>query len=178
MMRYCALAAALCLGKLLAAPLNAAADLPRQLEEIRERHGIAVVATALAAGNAPVEPLILGADADTPLRWGSITKTITAMTVLTLAEQGKVSLQAPLQRYVDASHWGNPWRDSHPVRVIDLLEMRAGLPDLSAREFAYNQPLTLTQALALDPQHRYSRWPPGSQHVYSNMTAGLTQLLI
>ena len=36
----------------------------------------------------------------------------------------------------------------------------------------------LRQALALDPDHRVSRWPPGSQHVYSNMTAGLTQLLI
>lgn len=175
----------LCLG--LSLPLQAAgeertktaaAHLTDQLKALQKRHQIPVLAVHVARSQQPPLELLLGAEAATPLRWGSITKTVTALTVLALADRGKVSLHAPLSRYVDKKYWGNPWRSTHPVRVIDLLEMRAGFPDLSAREFAFNEPITLQQALDLNPGHRTSRWPPGTQHVYSNMTAGLTQLLI
>jgi CubicO group peptidase (beta-lactamase class C family) len=112
------------------------------------------------------------------MRWGSITKLFTALTVLALADHEQVSLQAPLQDYVDADKWQNPWRTTHPIRVIDLLEMRAGFPDLSIEEFDFNEPVSLSQALQLNPGHRKTVWPPGLQHAYSNMTLGLTQLLI
>ena len=79
---------------------------------------------------------------------------------------------------MDAGHWQNPWRKSHPIRVIDLLELRAGLPDLSGMEFDHNSPLNTKQALALNPEHRTVRWPPGLQHSYSNLVPGLSQLLI
>jgi len=155
----------LCLG--LSLPLQAAdeertktaaAHLTDQLKALQKRHQIPVLAVHVARSQQPPLELLLGAEAATPLRWGSITKTVTALTVLALADRGKVSLNAPLSRYVDKKYWGNPWRSTHPVRGIDLLEMRAGFPDLSAREFAFNEPTTLQQALDLNPGHRTSRW--------------------
>ncbi len=149
------------------------------LAELRERYHIPVLAVHLVDGTpASTTSKVFGAHASTPLRWGSITKTVTALSVLELAQQKRLALDQPLTAYVKATHWQNPWRATHPIRVIDSLEMRAGLPDLSAAEFAFNKPITLQQALALNPAHRTSLWPPGTQHVYSNMSAGLTQLLI
>lgn len=154
------------------------AALTDKLKSLRQQHQIPVLAVHINSPSQADFELVLGAQASTPLRWGSITKTITALTILTLAEQGKLSLLAPLHQYSDTKHWANPWRDTYPIRLIDLLEMRAGFPDLSAEEFAFNEPISLDQALALNPRHRTSRWPPGTRHVYSNMSAGLTQLLI
>ena len=157
------------------------ADLEQELEHIRLVHNIPVLAVSLlqpCAHSRMFRSVVFGATEGTPLRWGSITKTITALVVLAMAEQDLIDLQAPLSRYVDAQYWQNPWRDDFPVRVIDLLELRAGFTDLSTIEFDYNQPLSLQQALALNPRHRITRWPPGLHHSYSNLVPGLTQLLI
>ncbi len=170
----------LSLGTLLPAAL-AHAQLPErlagELTEIQRAHNIPVLALALQIDGRVVSKVMGGTPA-TPLRWGSITKTITALTVLELAARDQVDLQAPLSNYVPVEHWANPWRASHPVRVIDLLELRAGFTDLSAAEFNFNEPVDLETALALNPAHRVTRWPPGIQHGYSNLAPGLTQLLI
>ncbi len=154
-------------------PAELAADLTR----LRQAHNIPVLAVALQHAEGP-RVLVMGGDDTTPLRWGSITKTVTALTVLNLWAAGKVDLEAPLSRYVPDHFWGNPWRQAHPVRVIDLLELRAGFPDLSMAEFNFNDPIDLPAALALNPAHRVTRWPPGLQHAYTNLAPGLTQLLI
>ncbi len=125
-----------------------------------------------------IEPRVFGTRDDSLFRWGSITKTVTALTVLALVAENKIELSAPLERYVGNDAWANPWRATHPVRVIHLLELTAGFTDLSGIEFNHNTPLTLRAALDLNPDHRAVRWPPGTAHVYSNMTLGLTQLLI
>ncbi len=157
------------------------AQLPERLTstlgDIRRSNNIPVLALALQI-DGRVASLVLGGTPDTPLRWGSITKTVTALIVLELAAAGRVDLEAPLSRYVPAENWGNPWREDHPIRVIDLLELRAGFPDLSRQEFNFNEPVDLATALALNPAHRVTRWPPGVQHGYSNLAPGLTQLLI
>ncbi len=160
------------------------AELFTQLADLRTTHNVPVMAVSLItpraahSGKLTVRTKVWGAQPDIHLRWGSITKTITALTVLALAEDEKIDLHAPLARYVDPGHWHNPWRATHPIRVNHLLELTAGLPDLSSREFNFNSPVSLTQALAINPRHRTTRWPPGLQHVYSNMTPGLSQLLI
>lgn len=158
-----------------AAPL---ANLRHDLIVLQARHHIPVLAVSIAENADKVQTITLGATPATPLRWGSITKTFTALTVLGLSEAGLVDLQAPLSRYVDPVNWQNPWRETDPVKVIHLLELRAGFTDLSGQEFNYNEPISLSAALALNPSHRITRWPPGLQHGYSNMTPGLTQILI
>lgn len=169
-------------GTVAAGALSTSAQFPpalrSEIAEVRVRHNIPVVAVSVAADRGPAQTLVLGATQATPLRWGSITKTVTALTVLAMHLRGDIDLSAPLTAYVDGAHWQNPWRATHPVSVLQLLELRAGFTDLSRLEFDYNQPITLGDALLLNPAHRTARWPPGIHHSYSNLTPGLTQLLI
>lgn len=153
-------------------------QLELDIAALRQQYHIPVLAYSLFNQDQPTKTIVLGAGKNTPMRWGSNTKTITAITVLELAKAGLIDLNAPLQRYVDPKHWDNGWRKSDPVRIIHLLELTAGFTDLSSAEFNYQKPITLSEALALAPQHRTTTWRPGLQHSYSNMVPGLTQLLI
>lgn len=153
-------------------------DVHNDLAALRAEHNIPVLGYSLFDASQPAQITLLGADKKTTMRWGSNTKTITAITLLQLARAGLVNLDSPLSRYVDAKHWNNPWRKTDPVRVIHLLELTAGFTDLSSTEFNYNKPIALADALALAPEHRTTRWPPGLQHSYSNLAPGLSQLLI
>ncbi len=121
---------------------------------------------------------VLGAAEATPLRWGSITKTVTALTVLRVAAARSIDISDPLARHVTARHWTNPWHAQQPLRLLHLLELTAGLPDLSGREFDHNTPVTLAEALALAPERRTLLWPPGTHHSYSNLVPGLSQLFV
>ncbi len=160
-------------------PLGSAqADITQQLQTLQSKHNIPVLVAAYAKDMGPLQTLTLGGGPNTPLRWGSITKLITALTVLELSRLQDISLNAPAAEYVDNSLWQNPWQATAPIRLIDLLELRAGFPDLSAIEFDHAQPVTLEQAMALNPKHRQALWPPGLQHAYSNLTPGLSQQLI
>jgi CubicO group peptidase (beta-lactamase class C family) len=178
-------ATSVCAGWSVAAPstaqsvANEALDTLRaDLTALRARHHIPLLAVSIARDGAPIENIVLGGRDTTPLRWGSITKTFTALTILKLHEAGLIDLNAPLSDYIKDTLWQNPWRATHPVRAIHLLELRAGFTDLSGQEFSFNEPVTLKQALQLNPNHRITRWPPGLQHGYSNMTPGLSQVLI
>ncbi len=114
----------------------------------------------------------------TSMRFGSITKTFTALTLLTLARDGLVKLQQPVAQLLPEPIFTNPWSAVAPLRVRHLLELSAGLPDLSAAEWNNAKPLSLAQALTLDPRKRRLLWPPGLQHSYSNSVPGISQALI
>ncbi|MBD2893850.1 D-alanyl-D-alanine carboxypeptidase [Actinomadura sp. RB99] len=66
--------------------------------------------------------------ADPRVRVGSITKTFTAVTVLQLAAQGRVSLDAPVARYLPGLIDANG-HDGRDVTVRSLLRHTSGLPD-------------------------------------------------
>ncbi len=152
--------------------------LEAKLNMLRTRHNIPTLAVSLTSKPHSSQFITLGLDPNTPLRWGSITKIITGLCILKLAEQKLIDLHAPLADYVDQNQWQNKWRSTHPVRVIHLIELTAGFTDISREEFDHNKPISLVQALALNPAHRRTLWPPGLQHSYSNMVPGLSQLLI
>jgi len=61
---------------------------------------------------------------------GSVTKSVTAVAVLQLAERGKLSLEDPVSRYVP---WPLPER-GEPVRLHHLLTHTSGLPALAYGE--------------------------------------------
>src|SRR5690606_34796914 len=65
----------------------------------------------------------------------------------------------------------NPWEESHPVRVVHLLEHTTGWDDIHLVEYAHNDPapVTLKDALDFHPHSRTSRWAPGSRMSYSNV---------
>lgn len=155
------------------------ATLRHTLQEIKRRHNIPCLSLSWIKDHpAQVESVTLDCTPDAVLRWGSISKTFTALTVLALAEEGRVELHTPISTYLDASLWDNAWEADQPIRVIDLIELRAGFADLSARAFNFNEPMGLTQALAFERSQLRTLWPPGLQHAYSNLTPGLSQLLI
>ena len=157
-------------------------DLLSELQQVQRQGNVPVVMVGLRLpcpdGSTAVFQQTWGASDAAASRWGSITKTVTALTVLSLVDDGEVRLDDALFLHVDQKHWHNPWRERYPIRVVDLLELRTGLTDLSGLEFDHNTPLNLEQALALNPQHRQVRWPPGWHHSYSNLSLGLSQLLI
>ena len=138
--------------------------------------GQPTLVTAQGRTGNPSRPV---ADSDTPFRVGSISKTFTALTAMALVESGDLELNAPVSPTV-AREFINPWQDTHPVQLVHLLGLTAGLADLSRAEFDNNDPtpLTLAAALALAPEQRRILWPPGSRHSYTNVAPGLTALLI
>lgn len=111
-------------------------------------------------------------------RVGSITKTFTALAVLRLVREGRLALTDRLQEIAPTLPVRNPWRHSNPVTLEHLLEHTAGLNDLTAREFEFNDPLTPQAAFARSPDSRTVRWPPGQHHSYSNNSPGLVAATI
>src|SRR4051812_20239077 len=99
-------------------------------------------------------------------RIGSVTKTFTATIVLQLVQEKKVSLDAPLTRYLP---WAGP--KAKPISIRDLLDHRSGLADYTtfplwvakADQSASTRPravlaFALAQPLLFRPGHvwRYS----------------------
>jgi len=115
-----------------------------------------------ALGFADVERAVK-ADADTVFRIASITKTMTAASVLMLHEEGRVDLDAEIQRYVPSFP-----KKSHPVRVRHLLGNLSGVSNYkNCRLECHDKvPKTTAQSLAV-----FSAWPlearPGERYVYS-----------
>jgi CubicO group peptidase (beta-lactamase class C family) len=67
-------------------------------------------------------------DADTVFRIGSVSKTLTALGVMRLRDQGKLVLDAPAVTYLpELRSLAAPTRDSPPITVRHLLTMTSGL---------------------------------------------------
>ena len=113
--------------------------------------------------------------ADTIFRIGSITKMFTALGVMMLVGQEKLGLDRPVRVYAPQAPYANPWEDTYPVTVAQLLEHTAGFQDLTKEEFDYNrpEPLSLEEGLAVKPESRTVHWKPGLHAVYSNSGYGL-----
>ncbi|MDO8913604.1 MAG: serine hydrolase domain-containing protein [Phenylobacterium sp.] len=65
--------------------------------------------------------------ADTRFRIASMSKAFTALAILKLRDEGRLSLDAPAETYVpEMRSWTYPTRDSRKIRVRDLLHHTAG----------------------------------------------------
>ena len=111
---------------------------------------------------------------DTIFRIGSITKSFTALALLKLQEQGKISLHDPLKQHAIDAPLDNPWSKTRPVTIAHLLEHTSGLADLTKKEFNYPdaESLSLKQGLFINSQPRMTLWPAGLHKSYSNAGAG------
>jgi len=80
----------------------------------------------------------------TRFRWGSATKWLVSVAVLRLAEQGRLSLDAPIAHYLPEVR-----RDTGDrVRVVHLLSNTSGLPDLLTRQVPREPGLRTSRATA------------------------------
>lgn len=105
---------------------------------------------------------------DTVFRAGSISKSLTAIGVMTLVEEGRLSLDAELADLLPTVEVRNPWRGSDPVRLVHLLEHTAGLDDIAFRHYwLEGRDIPLSDAVGLYGPYQ-SRWRPGSRTSYSN----------
>jgi CubicO group peptidase (beta-lactamase class C family) len=112
---------------------------------------------------APMQP-------DTVFRVGSLTKTIIALGVMRLVDQGKLDLDRPLRELLPDVEIDNPWEAVAPVTLAQCLEHTTGIDDVRFNEvFTADEELSARAALALNPRSRRVRWRPGTRHAYSNV---------
>lgn len=108
--------------------------------------------------------------AETLFRIGSTSKAFTSLSVLLLADQGKLSLDDPVHKLAPDLWFENRWESTDPIRVVHLLEHTTGWDDIHLREYAKDAPpgMTLRQGLDYDHHSRVSRWRPGTRMAYCN----------
>jgi CubicO group peptidase (beta-lactamase class C family) len=114
----------------------------------------------------------------TPFIIGSLTKSITALAVMQLVEDGKIELHAPVQRYLPWFRVASP-RASAQITVRHLLHQTSGLPQLSGlrplTDFDGSPGASGRQARALSTLELAR--PVGSAWEYCNMNYNLLGLI-
>ncbi|MEM9304234.1 MAG: serine hydrolase domain-containing protein [Pseudomonadota bacterium] len=173
----------LALGLLAAsAAADERADLRGELEALRDANGVAGFGLVLVDLEA-VDQVLVGGLADWNsarpverndyVRIGSITKAFTGLGFIAAEREGTVDLDAPIAPDLAPNLFDNRWHPDRPVTLAMLLEHTAGLRDMAKAEWDFNDPVSLTEALAVEPSSRVLAWPPGIQSVYSNSGAGV-----
>ncbi|HXJ39671.1 MAG TPA: serine hydrolase domain-containing protein [Bryobacteraceae bacterium] len=112
-------------------------------------------------------------NANTVFRIASMTKSFTALAILKLRDEGKLSLEDPVSKWIpEFARMEMPTRDTAPLRVRNLLSHSAGFPE--------DNPWGDQQLAATDAQ--VTEWlkrgipfstPPGTRYEYSNYAFGL-----
>lgn len=166
--------------------LAVADDVPETIEELRARiaaviardniHGVGV---ALVGRDGPIWVGGVGVrdaktrapvEAETAFRVGSLSKSIVALGVMKLVDEGRLDLHRPLREIVPDAGIVNPWEDVAPVTLAQCMEHTAGLDDVRFNEiFAEDEAIPVTDTLQLNPRSRRVRWRPGTRHGYSNV---------
>ncbi len=160
-------------------PAQSIAELQQQLEKIlRDTHTPGVSVAIVHRDGAEWVAGLGTADvatnrattADTLFRIGSTSKAFAALSILMLADQGKLSLNDPVHKLAPEVWFENPWEASDPVRVVHLLEHTTGWDDMHLREYAKDWPgsMGLREGLDYDHHSRVSRWRPGTRMAYCN----------
>ncbi len=159
-------------------PAQSIAELKQQLEKILKDTHTPGMSVAIVHREGPEWIAGLGkADVaadratspETLFRIGSTSKAFAALSILKLANEGKLSLEDPVHKLAPEVWFQNRWEASDPVRVVDLLEHTTGWDDMHLREYAKDAPgMSLREALDYDHHSRKSRWRPGTRMAYCN----------
>jgi CubicO group peptidase (beta-lactamase class C family) len=154
-------------------------ELLTEINAVLEEHDTPGIAIAIVNEDGPEYIGALGmadiesdtvADADTLFRIGSTSKMFVGLSVLQLVEEGRLSFDDKLADLAPEIEFANPWEDTHPVRLVHLLEHTTGWDDIHLPEYAHNDPTpaTLKEGLDYHPHSRKSRWMPGTRMSYCN----------
>lgn len=160
-------------------PAQSIQELQQQLEKILKDTHTPGVSIAIVHRDGPEWVAGLGLSdvankrpttPNTLFRIGSTSKAFASLSILKLANEGKLSLDDPVHKLAPDAWFENPWEATDPVRVVDLLEHTTGWDDMHFREYANNAPGTMGLREALDYDHhsRISRWRPGTRMAYCN----------
>ena len=165
-------------------------ELKKAMQDVVEKNhvtgaGVALVSNAqlLWCGGIGKADLAANRDiaCDTEFRVGSISKTFVALALLKLEEGGRINLYARLQDVAPEIPMKNPWGNTNPVRIVNLLEHSAGFDDMEFAEI-YNRhdradyPLRDVFNRFHEPEN--VRWPAGTRFAYSNPGYGIAGYVI
>jgi len=110
---------------------------------------------------------------ETAFRIASMTKSFTALAVLKLRDEGRLSLEDPVSRWIPAfAQMERPTRDTPPLTIRQLMSHSAGFPEDNPWG---DQQLSATDAMLdgwLSKGIPFST-PPGTRYEYSNYAFGL-----
>ena len=147
----------------LAGDLSERAD--AYLAKAIEEHGIPAISAGIAVDGEIAWTGVAGdADADTPFRIASISKVLTAVAALRLAEQGVLDLEAPVQTYLP----DYPPPRKGTMKVRHLLEHTSGIRHARGDESRHS----LTRYDSLRDACRFFEgrklaFTPGTKHALS-----------
>jgi CubicO group peptidase (beta-lactamase class C family) len=116
--------------------------------------------------NAPITP-------DTAFRIASMTKSFTTLAILKLRDEGKLSLEDPVSKWIpEFGQIELPTRDSAPLRIRQLLSHSTGLPEDNPWG---DQQLNASEGDVTGWLRRGIPFstPPGTRYEYSNYAFGL-----
>jgi CubicO group peptidase (beta-lactamase class C family) len=170
-------------------PADSIPELQQQIVKILKDTHTPGVSIAIVHKNGPEWIAALGlADvasqrpvtADTLFRIGSTSKAFSSLSILLLADQGKLSLEDPVHKLAPDVWFDNPWEATDPIRVVNLLEHTTGWDDMHFREYAKQAPdsMTLKEGLDYDHHSRTSRWRPGTRMAYCNSGPPLAAYIV
>ena len=159
-------------------PAQSIAELRQQLEKILQDTHTPGMSVAIVHRDGPEWVAGLGKSDvatnrattdETLFRIGSTSKAFATLSILKLANEGKLSLQDPVHKLVPEIWFRNRWEATDPVRVVDLLEHTTGWDDMHLPEYAKDaKGMTLREGLAYYRHSRISRWRPGTRMSYCN----------
>ncbi|MBL0183883.1 MAG: beta-lactamase family protein [Chitinophagaceae bacterium] len=109
----------------------------------------------------------------------SITKTFTALAIMKLVKQGKLSLYDDLLKIAPEIVFSNKWEKTNPVKIIQLLEHTSGFDDVRFNTL-WNNDLNITelQAIGKFKNSMHCRWRPGEREAYCNIDYNILGYLI
>jgi CubicO group peptidase (beta-lactamase class C family) len=119
------------------------------------------------------------ATAQTPFKIGSTSKSFTALVIMQLVEDGKVDLDAPVQRYIPWFRVADPEASKH-ITVRNLLNQTSGIPTAAGLTYMYKRDSSKD---ALEKEVRAARdvklaHPPGKVMQYSNLNYSTLGLIV
>lgn len=114
--------------------------------------------------------------AQTPMKLASVTKVLTAVAIMQLVEQGIVSLDAPISRYLPEFSIQSRF-DAAPITVRQILTHHSGLPHdrmqgfklYSGEDAAPENLIEQFRNLPVDAHSLHLTSAPGQVHSYSNL---------
>jgi CubicO group peptidase (beta-lactamase class C family) len=112
---------------------------------------------------------------DTPMVIGSLSKAFTATAVLQLVDDGKVSLDAPVQRYLPEFRLADAGAAAR-ITVRQLLHHASGIPAAAPRAKGFANPTLADHVQALAGTSLAAA--SGTQHIYSSPNYQVLGLLV
>ncbi len=116
-----------------------------------------------------------GVDTLTVFKAGSIGKTVIALGIFRMVEQGRLRLTARVDSLLPGIAEGTSANWGKELQVQHLLEHSSGLDEMHFNEY-YSQS-DLEEALLFNPSSKQLRWEPGRTASYSNVGYALLALI-